>query len=156
MDRKANHIILAGVTVWCTGIVLAPVFAGSGFSDLLYAVYGVVCHQFASRSASVAGAPLAVCLRCCAIYAGFGLAMLTAVRWHRRSAARMVLWVLVMPMAVDGFGSLFSVWESTAVSRLATGFLFGIGMALILHAPLTETVRSLLNTSLKGMDHVKT
>lgn len=144
MDRHARHIVRAGAALWCSGIILAPLLAGSATADLLYAMYGVVCHQFPSRSGLIDGAPLAVCLRCSALYAAFTLMLFTRILRTPRTVSRAAIAGLLLPMAVDGLGSLFFLWDSTVVSRLVTGTLFGIGMALVLHEPLLGAVHSLL------------
>lgn len=152
--KKELTILIAGTLLWCAGILLAPIFSPSIVSHVLYTVYSTVCHQFNSRSFHLHGEPLAVCIRCSAIYGGFLAALLVVrfsavVRKQRHGSLfiltmRSILWISIIPIAIDGLLSFTHFYEPTTISRLITGGLFGVGLALVLHVPLTELIHSTL------------
>jgi uncharacterized membrane protein len=147
MMKRELNILIAAVFIWTAGIVAAPVFTGTWFSEQLYRLYAVVCHQFDERSFHWQDHPFGVCIRCTSIYLSF-LAALILVRFQPRLQnadwkALRILAVTGIPIALDGIGSLLSLWDSTLASRVFTGLLFGAGLALLLHADLTESIRSL-------------
>ncbi len=138
--KRELTIIIAGTFLWCAGFIAAPLTG----SELLYRWYSPVCHQFESRSFTLLGEPLAVCIRCTSIYGAFlfMLVLILASAALRSVRVRTVLLLIISasPMAVDGLLTLFSLHESTTISRILTGVLFGGGMALLLHFPLSETI----------------
>lgn len=147
MMKKELNILIAGTVIWCAGFVLAPLTEGSTVAAVIYRMYSVVCHQFESRSFHLNGEPMAVCIRCSSIYLAF-LLMLILLRFFtilRRTKVNTLtlLGITAIPMAIDGLLSLTGIFQSNEMSRVATGSLFGIGMAWLLHQPLTETVHLL-------------
>lgn len=146
--KKELTILIAGTFLWCAGILLAPIFSPSVVSDVLYKVYSAVCHQFSSRSLYLYGEPLGVCIRCCAIYGGFLVALLvlrfSAVVRRQQYSPLLILAVSIAPIAIDGLLSFTYFYEPTTVSRIVTGGLFGAGLAFILHASLSELIHSIL------------
>ena len=155
--KKALNILIGIVAVWCAGIVLAPVITsvypvGESSVDILYRLYGAVCHQFDSHSFHIQGNPFAVCIRCTAIYFGFFVALL-AIRFSSKLYTKKInplhlLMYSSLPMLLDVACSFTSFYEVTTLSRSLTGTVFGIGMALLLHRSLTETILSLLPSQL--------
>lgn len=146
--KKELNIIIVGAALWCGGIVLAPITAGTIAGDLLYRLYHIVCHQFDSRSFHLEGAPFGVCIRCTAIYGGFLLTLLILRFSDRLRSLRirpmLLIAVTALPMAWDGVLSLFGLVDATTISRSITGMLFGTGLALMLHEVLCESVHSLI------------
>lgn len=151
--KKALNILITSVSVWCIGIVLAPIITLVNpdiepVTNILYRFYGVVCHQFDSRSFHILHQPFAVCIRCTAIYGGFLLALI-AIRWSSRLSDKkfdpiVVLICSLSPMVLDVFGSFTTFHEISTPSRLVSGAIFGIGLAILLHRSLTEIIFSLL------------
>jgi uncharacterized membrane protein len=113
-------------------IVIAPVAAASGHSDLaegIYRGFGVFCHQRPDRSYFIEGHKLAICSRCTGLYAGFAFTLLIyPLLRSLRSAAtppRRVLFLSAVPLLIDFSLTFFGVWENTHTSRLLTGALLG-------------------------------
>ncbi|MFA6438860.1 MAG: DUF2085 domain-containing protein [Bacteriovoracaceae bacterium] len=147
MNRELNIII--GITsLWCFGIIAAPLYAGSVFSDVLYKSYSTICHQFISRSFFINGEPFTVCIRCTSIYCAFLTALIALRIWPRLRNMQwntsLLIAVASFPMLADGMLSLFGISEATSLSRLLTGSIFGAGMALLLQNVLCETIRSII------------
>lgn len=131
--RTVYVLTVAGTAVWLAAAFLAPELAGSGRAGaarLLYAVFAPVCHQIPERCFTFHGHPLAVCVRCLGVYAGFaaGLGLYPLVRGFSRltlpPARPFVLSVL--PLAIDGLGGLLGLWASPAGVRFATGLVWGV------------------------------
>ncbi|MFZ4620358.1 MAG: DUF2085 domain-containing protein [Bacteroidota bacterium] len=145
--KKELNIVIAGAFLWCAGFFLAPIIAGTRPSELLYSIYSVVCHQFGSRSFHLYGASLAVCIRCSSIYISFLVTLIVLRSSYRLREVKfnglLLAGIAALPMAVDGVCSLIGLVQSTDISRLITGAIFGAGMALLLHQPLSGTVHSL-------------
>ncbi len=113
-------------------IVLAPVAAASGHSEIaegIYRGFGIFCHQRPDRSYFIEGHKLAVCSRCTGLYAGFAFTLLIypLLRSLRSVATppRMVLFLAALPLLIDFSLTFFGVWENTHTSRLLTGALLG-------------------------------
>lgn len=154
--KKELTILIAGVSVWTAGIIIAPAVSGSIISEALYRAYSVVCHQFESRSFHLNDEPFGVCIRCTSIYAAFLVTLIVirfwnAVRTEEFHSIRLLA-IAGIPMALDGMFTLFNVFEATTISRILTGALFGAGMALLLHRVLTETLRSIITGRIPTYD----
>jgi uncharacterized membrane protein len=113
-------------------IVIAPVAAASGHSEIaegIYRGFGVFCHQRPDRSYFIDGHKLAICSRCTGLYAGFAFTLLIypLVRSLRSAATppRRVLFLAAVPLLIDFSLTFFGVWENTHTSRLLTGALLG-------------------------------
>jgi uncharacterized membrane protein len=76
----------------------------------------------------VIGYKIAVCQRDIAAYGAMWVAGLAYIplRERLRPLSLKVFALLCLPMAVDGFGQLFGVWDSTPWRRVITGALFGL------------------------------
>ena len=147
--KRSLDIIIIAAAVWIAGFVVAPFLAGSFIADILYRFYGVVCHQFISRSFVIHDHSLAVCARCSGIYVGF-LAGMIAVRLspelrniHWRPVT--VLAVSVIPMVIHVAGEMTGIVESSLTLRVVTGGWFGTGIAFMLHRSLTTAIDSLIS-----------
>jgi len=123
----------AVVTFLVSLIVIAPIAAASGHSEVaegIYRGFGVFCHQRPDRSYFIDGHKLAVCSRCTGLYAGFAFTLLIypLVRSLRSAAIppRKFLFLAVLPLLIDFSLTFFGIWENTHTSRLLTGALLGI------------------------------
>jgi uncharacterized membrane protein len=153
--KKELNILIACVLLWCAGIVISPILVsihlvGEDAAHFLYRFYGVVCHQFDMRSFHLLGHPLAVCVRCTAIYFGFLFALIgirfSAKLFNKQFNPIFVLIYSSAPMLLDVACSFTPIYQISTPSRLITGTIFGIGLALLLHRSLTETISSQLTS----------
>jgi len=69
----------------------APWMAGSPQGLAIYEALSRACHQQPERSWSLAGAPIAFCVRCLGVYAGALAAALVGARFSRLGAAVSVI-----------------------------------------------------------------
>jgi uncharacterized membrane protein len=132
-SRTMYGMILLGAAAWCGGIVAAPLLTGATewheSGSWLYCVYAPICHQMPERSLTCAGAPLAVCARCTAIYGAFllGTILYPLSRPLRRPAYpdRWLLAAALLPLCADVLLAAAGLWESTVAARIITGTLCG-------------------------------
>lgn len=137
METKINKltvsIISLGLLFWLLGIILAPILASSSIKPLsllssgLYFLYQPVCHQFAERSFFVDHMPMAVCVRCFAVYLGGWI--LSIFYLHR---SKITMWsikryvFLILPTLVDFILEKMQLYSNLDPVRFAAGFLLGI------------------------------
>lgn len=146
--------------------------------NLLYRIYGPLCHQLPERSFFLFGprwtyslaelvqrvgpdVPLrfigdtsvgfktTVCQRDVATYLAMSAAGLLFVLLRRRlrPLPLKVFVLLCLPIAIDGFGQLLTLWDSNPFSRTATGALFGLA-CIWLAFPVVESSMKNLQRSL--------
>jgi len=89
------------------------------------------------------GFKLAVCERDTAIYGMIFLGglLFNKVRRHLKPLSIKGFGLFCLPMAIDGFGQLFGLWESTWWSRVGTGALFGLACVWLAFPYLEEGMR---------------
>ena len=113
-------------------IVVAPVAAASGHSEVASGIYGgfaTLCHQLPERSYFIDGHQLAVCSRCTGVYGGFAFTLLLypLIRSLKNPVMPRPSWLLLaaFPLAIDVGVNFFGFWQNTHTSRLLTGAILG-------------------------------
>jgi len=91
------------------------------------------------------GYKVAICERCVAMYGTILVGgLLYGLLRHRRRGLEPLPWwlvlILLLPVAVDGGGQLFGLWESTWWARTVSGGLFGIAWVGWLYPYVDEAV----------------
>ncbi|MHB1415996.1 MAG: DUF2085 domain-containing protein, partial [Chloroflexota bacterium] len=153
----ADHWLLflnAAVAVYVGLAVLSPVLLANGqeaAGQFLFQAYRYACHQYPQRSYFIAGHQVAFCERDTAIYVTFLLAGLAYA--GRRGRVRPLRWwayaLLIAPMAVDGTGQLFGLWESNWELRTVTGALFAGATVWFLYPYIDRTVEEMRRDALE-------
>lgn len=126
--------VLVACIVWCALFVSVPFLAAGNtlmrkLAIIITLFFSPVCHQAASRSFHLMGHPLAVCIRCSSIYAGFLLGLIIYPLWRRfdnhRFPSRWILIVGILPSILDYllFGLLLNV--QLPLFRAFAGFILG-------------------------------
>lgn len=97
--------------------------------------FRLLCHGRAERCLLLLNTPMPVCSRCVGVYAGalvsLGLFAMTARLWNRELPSWTVF-ILLVPLMMDGVTQALGVRESTNELRLLTGILAGFaGMAWV-------------------------
>ena len=118
---------MASVLLWCLAIVAAPLFE----IDLLYRLFSAICHQLPDRSWFLDGHPLAVCIRCTAIYAGFLGALVV-----RLPASTRFLRIALAATALEWVGARL-IGDVEAV-RAVSGLLLGLASAGFVEQGIAE------------------
>jgi uncharacterized membrane protein len=152
----AYLLILGGAVLWCVALVLPPLFlsaagAWGAVGILLYHPFHTLCHQLPERSIYILGAPLAVCMRCSAIYFGFllGTVLYPPMRsfgvliTERRGPLIVSILLLLADVVLDVLG----VHASTGATRLMTGSLFGVVVPFYIIPAAQEAMREFLAAS---------
>jgi uncharacterized membrane protein len=140
--KLTYSMILVGAAVWCSAIILAPVFVSSSGAllkeagKILYAFFRPICHQLDARSFSVDGRPFGVCSRCSAIYFSFliGTLIYPAARSIGKSEipSRWSLALSCVPMIIDAFPWRFGLYEATLATRAISGSIAGFALAFFI------------------------
>lgn len=139
VDRAILHVtrhwllvvnVLGGITAGLP--LLAPWLRAQELTlpaRAIFLAYHLICHQRPERSFFVFGQQMAYCQRNTAIYTGvFALGVgYTLVRGRIRPLRWWWLFLLWLPIALDGFTQLFGWRESTWALRVITGSLFALG-----------------------------
>lgn len=86
--------------------------------------FRVLCHGIPHRCLFLFGTRMPICARCTAIYIGLiaGAVAFLIAPWIHERFLRVMVWLALLPMAVDGFTQLARLRESTNTLRIATGF----------------------------------
>lgn len=122
-----HRLLVAGATLWCAAIVAAPVLG----LDSAYTFFALICHQNPDRSWTIAGAQLAVCVRCASIYGGFLLAL--ALRLPARGGAlKVALAATFLEVLIAQIGFDFEA------ARALTGLALGLAAAGFVEAGVQE------------------
>lgn len=123
--------------------VVAPYLEHRGLhvpARVIYLVYSTVCHQMPTRSFFIFGHKMAFCQRDTAVYGTiFAAGVLYGLL--RPRVKPLPLWaaiLMALPMAVDGTGQIFRLWESTPWSRVITGALFGLALVWLVYPYVDE------------------
>jgi uncharacterized membrane protein len=107
----------------------------SGMAEMIYSVYGYLCHQLPQRSFFVVGNQVAICQRDVSIYGSIFIAGLayavTGRRW--RPLPWWGLALMILPTLTDGSIQLFGSYESTWYVRVLTGALVGVATVWFLY-----------------------
>ena len=118
MKKKLTAAFLAGSTLWCLSIILAPLL---GLTPV-YRFFSMICHQDPERSWHLFGESLPVCIRCASIYGAFAAALWIGiranVRWLRISLIFMLCEFAIARVLLDA-----------ALLRSLSGILFGLSAA---------------------------
>jgi uncharacterized membrane protein len=126
--------------------------------DFIGWFYSHLCHQLSFRTLYYDGIKMPVCARDVSIYIATALGLLFfrlkgyGAREFKMNYVLLVL--LFLPTALDGFTQLFGFRESTNLLRLIAGFPYGIGYAYIIvwALPLIYVLLELVRTAIKNGD----
>lgn len=147
IGRLPYFILLGFSLVWCTGIYITPFIASQQTAAILYTTYNQVCHQMADHSFQMHGSILSVCIRCTALYTAFfaGVLFYPLVSSYNFSftSNRYYIILLAVPMIVDVVASWTTGYNSTILTRVVSGGLFGFGAALLIVPVFTEAIHQL-------------
>ncbi len=146
-DTRIVAAVLAFISAATVGTSALCTWAiASGASMQWRLLFRVFCHGMPERSFHFAGVPMPICARCVAIYAGLavGIVIFRAIPVLTEAAARRVLFIAVLPLAIDGLTQLAGLRESTNFIRLETGLLTGAAFAFW---ALTAVEKRVLTTS---------
>ena len=115
--------ITLGLTYWLSGI----------HPQILSQVWNSACHRQADRSLFFAGQMLPICARCTGLWIGALTGSLLSL--HLEAPARTNVpktWWVGLALSLlglgDALGRTLIGWDTSAFSRLASGFVLGVGV----------------------------
>jgi len=133
ISRKILSLINLGLSLWLTGIILTPVLAMSDIkplsdiSSFLYFLYQPVCHQMTNRSVLIDYFPMAVCVRCLAVYLGGWFLSIFYLMYKKISMWPVSIYLLfIMPFIFDFVLEKIHLYSNLDLIRFGTGILLGI------------------------------
>jgi uncharacterized membrane protein len=135
--------------LWCVSIVTPPIAQHLGLTtaaEMILGFFSRICHQIDSHSLHIFDTKFAVCARCTAIYTGFFLGVLFYPLIFRRIGFLPISRIpvlTILPLLLDVFLSATGVHESTGLSRILTGLVFGISLPFVLLKPAEEALKEL-------------
>ena len=95
--------------------------------NFIYSAGDRLCHEKSERSLFINGNQMPFCSRCTAIWIGIAIGLFLMIFYKIEFDEKILLILLIgiTPLAIDGFGQLFGLWESTNYIRVLTGLLTG-------------------------------
>lgn len=148
---KIWGIVLFIVGVWVFVILLAPIAAANGWTDIsssIYNFYGYICHQMPTRSFHLLEHQFAVCSRCFGVYFGLFIGLVIYPMFRSMDEIepfpRFWLFAAMIPIGVDFSLTFFGIWENTHFTRITTGLILGITCAIFIAPALVELSEMIL------------
>jgi len=122
--------------------------------NFLYSCGDRLCHQKAERSFFINDNQMAFCSRCTAIFLGLtiGIGFMVFYKIELNEKFLILIAIGTVPIAVDGVGQLFMIWESTNLIRFITGILIGTicGIAIAL---IIDEILDIKNKKIKEIEN---
>jgi uncharacterized membrane protein len=134
--KRDTKIVLAFVGAIPALILAASAICswavGNGASSRWRLLFRTICHGRPERCLELFDAPMPICARCTAIYAGIvaGMVLFPLIPWLRERVMRVVAFAALTPLAIDGLTQLAGLRESTNPLRMATGLIAGLAFGL--------------------------
>ena len=133
INKKYLSLISISLFIWLSGIIITPILASSNIrllstlSSFMYFFYQPVCHQLAERSLLVDQIPMAVCIRCFAVYLGGWLVSILYFRFNTITFWPMRKYLLfLIPALMDFIFEKVHFYSNIGLIRFGTGLLLGI------------------------------
>lgn len=132
-----------GILIWGALLMLPILFIviaaisgeGSVMDVAARLAFRPLCHQYSDRCFEMVGSVMVVCARCTGFYLALGVigaGASVAARFGLRWRVSPLLFLLVVPLVLDGTANLFNIWNSTLIIRSVTGAAAAAPLALSL------------------------
>ena len=89
-----------------------------------------LCNGIADRAPNILGICFPLCYRCTFVIISF---FITLFLIYKKEISIKYIWLLLLPLIIDGCLQTFLMIESHNIRRSITGMLFGIAMAFIVN-----------------------
>jgi uncharacterized membrane protein len=132
-DAKIAGSVFAAIPLLILATAIADTWAiAQGASVKWRLLFRAICHGIPTRCLTLWGVPMPICARCTAIYGGIalGLAAFALIHPVRERLLRGIMYLAVLPLAVDGVTQGLRLRESTNDLRVATGLAAGFAFGL--------------------------
>lgn len=113
-------------------------------------LFRFMCHGRVQRCLELFSTPMPICARCTGIYIGLlaGLILfLPLMRWLHERTMRMVSFIAIVPLGLDGVTQLLGFRESVNPLRIATGLIAGLAFGLWILSAVERRDEALFTTS---------
>jgi uncharacterized membrane protein len=112
-------------------------------------LFRLMCHGRVQRCLELFGVPMPICARCTGIYLGMlaGLLAFPLIPMLRERVMRVVAFVAVIPLALDGLTQLTGLRESVNLLRIVTGSIAGLAFGLWILSAVERRGEALFTTS---------
>jgi uncharacterized membrane protein len=110
--------------------------------NIVYNLGDRLCHQKAERSFFINNNQMPFCSRCTAIWLGLTIGLGFMIFYKIELDEKFLILIILgfIPIALDGFGQLLHLWESTNIVRFITGLLAGIVTGLAIGIIIDELI----------------
>jgi uncharacterized membrane protein len=132
-DAKIAGTVFAAIPLMIIAAAVADAWAiAQGASMKWRLPFRAICHGIPARCLTLWHVPMPICARCTAIYAGVavGLAAFAVLSSAREKVLRWILYLAVVPLAIDGVSQGLGLRESTNDLRVATGLAAGFAFGM--------------------------
>jgi uncharacterized membrane protein len=149
-DTKIVLGVVAAIPTLILGFATLCSWAiAHGASPKWRLLFRVMCHGLERRCLELFDVPMPICARCAGIYAGLvlGLAAFWLIPLLREKVMRIVAFVAVTPLALDGLTQLTGLRESTNELRIATGVIAGLAFGLWVLSAVERRDEAMLTNS---------
>ena len=152
-------LALAG-TCWCVAVMAPALMHDMGWETgaaFFRAVFSLLCHQDPGRSFHLAGSPIAVCIRCSSIYAGFVLGCVAVLAARCAGRARTappgrLIAACLAPIALEWLAETSGFPDAMGLARTTTGIVFGFAAAFYV-VPAVEELPAEMAGELRRITH---
>lgn len=151
--KRDTKIVLAFVAAIPTVILGASALCSwaiaRGASMQWRLLFRMMCHGRLERCLELFDVPMPICARCTGIYLGLlaGLAAIPIIPLLRERVMRIVAFIAVTPLALDGLTQLVGFRESVNPLRIATGLIAGLAFGLWILSAVERRDEALFTTS---------
>ena len=151
--KRDTKIVLAFVAAIPTVILGASALCSwaiaRGASMQWRILFRMMCHGRVERCLALFDVPMPICARCTGIYLGLlaGLAAIPIIPLLRERVMRIVAFIAVTPLALDGLTQLTGFRESVNPLRIATGLIAGLAFGLWILSAVERRDEALFTTS---------
>jgi len=132
-DTKIVMAVIAAIPIAIlSASTLCTLAIANGASMRWRLLFRIMCHGLRERCLEWFGVPMPICARCVGIYAGLlaGIALFLMLPVLREKTTRILAFIAVTPLAIDGLTQLAGLRESTNPLRLSTGIVAGLVLGM--------------------------
>jgi uncharacterized membrane protein len=146
--RSASFIVAIVPLALAALAIAAPLLATSPLLSVsIRQFFSIVCHEDPARSFWIAGAPVAVCVRCLGIYLGAALGVAASRMRVSRRRFLAALAITAALNALDVAAESFGLHGNLPAMRFALGLALGAALGALVVSSLRESTVSDLRDS---------
>ncbi|MFL6247679.1 MAG: DUF2085 domain-containing protein [Thermoanaerobaculia bacterium] len=149
-DTKIVLAFLGAIPVFILGAASLCSWAISRGASMQWRVlFRFMCHGRVERCLELFSTPMPICARCTGIYLGLiaGLLAFPFMRWLRERTMRVIAFIAIVPLGLDGVTQLLGFRESVNPLRVATGLIAGMAFGLWILSAVERRDEALFTTS---------